>query len=80
MAATGTYAIIEEQFEAMFSVRSVPRLYNEAQLPLVKSLETAVRRVDVGVRWPPTCEDVSPGTGERPLVKTYQTEKTQYVL
>jgi hypothetical protein len=29
----------------MFSVQSVPRLYNEGQLPLEGSLETAVRRV-----------------------------------
>jgi hypothetical protein len=30
--------------EAVFSMRSVPRLYNEDQLPLRQSLETAVRR------------------------------------
>jgi hypothetical protein len=28
------------------------------------------------VRWPPACEDVSPGAGSGPLVKTQQTEKT----
>jgi hypothetical protein len=31
---TDTHAIIEELLEAVFSVRSVPRLYNEDQLPL----------------------------------------------
>jgi hypothetical protein len=30
-AATGTHATIEEQFEVMFSMRSVPRLYSEAE-------------------------------------------------
>jgi hypothetical protein len=48
--------------EAVFSARSVSRLYNEDQLPLRESLETAVRRVEVGVRWPPACEDVKPGS------------------
>jgi hypothetical protein len=45
MAATDTHATVEEMLEAMFSVRSVPRLYNEVQLSLEESLETAVRRV-----------------------------------
>jgi hypothetical protein len=31
--------------EDTFSVRSVPRLYDEDQLPLQESLESAVRRV-----------------------------------
>jgi hypothetical protein len=43
----------------MFSVRFVPRLYNEEQLRLQESLETAVRRVggwcetatSLGVEW-----------------------------
>jgi hypothetical protein len=34
MATTKTSATIEELFEAVFSVRSVPRLYNEDLLPL----------------------------------------------
>jgi hypothetical protein len=45
MAGTGTHAMTEELLEALFSVRSVPRLYNEDQLPLEQSLETPVRRV-----------------------------------
>jgi hypothetical protein len=53
MAATDTYATIEELLEAVFSVRSMPTLYNEVQLPLEKSLETAVRRVGV------SCETVA---------------------
>jgi hypothetical protein len=32
MAARDTHATIEELFEAVFSVRSVPRLYNKGQL------------------------------------------------
>jgi hypothetical protein len=37
----------------VFSVRSVPMLSNEDQLPLEQSLETAVIKQEVGVRWPP---------------------------
>jgi hypothetical protein len=44
MAATDTNATTE-LLEAVFSVRSVRRLYNEKQLRLRESLETAVRRV-----------------------------------
>jgi hypothetical protein len=44
MAATHTQATISELSETVFSVRPVPRLYNEGQLPLEESLETAVRR------------------------------------
>jgi hypothetical protein len=45
MAATDTHTTIEELLGAAFSVHSLPRLYNEGQLPLGGSLETAVRRV-----------------------------------
>jgi hypothetical protein len=45
MAATDTHAKTKELLEAVFSVRSVPRLYNESHLPLVSNLETAVKRV-----------------------------------
>jgi hypothetical protein len=34
MAATYIHARIEELLEAVFSVWSIPRLYNEGQLPL----------------------------------------------
>jgi hypothetical protein len=47
MAATDTHATIEELLEAVFTMRSVPRLYNEEQLRLRERLETAVRRVGV---------------------------------
>jgi hypothetical protein len=42
MAAADT---IQKLLEAVFSVRPVPRLYDEGQLPLVLSVETTVRRV-----------------------------------
>jgi hypothetical protein len=38
-AATGTFAAIEELWEAVFSVRAVPRPYNEDQPPLLESIE-----------------------------------------
>jgi hypothetical protein len=65
IAATDMYAILEETF----SVRSMPRLYNEDELPLQHSLEAAVRRVGGWLKWPPAFEDVSPGTEERPLLE-----------
>jgi hypothetical protein len=46
MAATDTHATIEELLVAVFSMQSVPMLNNEGQLPLQRSLETAVRRVE----------------------------------
>jgi hypothetical protein len=38
-------AVTVEVLDAMFSARSVPRPYNEEQLRLRESFETAVRRV-----------------------------------
>jgi hypothetical protein len=43
MAATDTHATIEENLEAMFSVRSVPRLYKKDQVALRVSRETVLR-------------------------------------
>jgi hypothetical protein len=54
--------LLDNFWKAVFSVGSVPRLYNEDQLLLRDSFETAVRRV--GGRM-----DVSPGAEERPLLK-----------
>jgi hypothetical protein len=56
MVATYRHITMKELLEVVFSVRSVPRLYNEGQLPLEESLETAMRRVGgrsqcSGVRW-----------------------------
>jgi hypothetical protein len=44
LAARDTHATIEEVLEEGFSVRSVPRLYNEDQWPERESAETAFRR------------------------------------
>jgi hypothetical protein len=38
-------ATVEELLGEVFSMRSVPRLYNEGQLQFRESLETEVRRV-----------------------------------
>jgi hypothetical protein len=48
MATTDTHETMKELLDAVFSVWSVQSLYNEDQLPLRKSLETAIRRVGVG--------------------------------
>jgi hypothetical protein len=53
MASTNMHATTAELLENVFSVRSMPRLYNEAQLLIVvgpsrvrvESLETAIKRV-----------------------------------
>jgi hypothetical protein len=57
MAATDMNKTIEEILEAMFSVQSVSRLYNEEQLRLQGSLETALRVVGV------SCETVASQQG-----------------
>jgi hypothetical protein len=70
MAATNMHATTEELLEAMFSVRSVPRLQNKEQLRLRESLETAVTKVggeceiaaSLGVSWSkesPASKDVN---------------------
>jgi hypothetical protein len=75
MATTDTHATTEELLEEMFSVRSVPKLYNEGQLPLlVLILETAVRRVGGWCEMAASLRGRKPGAGERPLVKIQQTE------
>jgi hypothetical protein len=63
MAVTDMHATVEELLEAVFSVLSVPKPYNE-QLRLQESLEKAVRRVG---GW---CEMVvSPGAEEYLLLE-----------
>jgi hypothetical protein len=44
MAAADTHETIKELLEAVFSLRSVPRLYDEEQLPLPVSQETLCRQ------------------------------------
>jgi hypothetical protein len=69
IAAKETHATIEEWWKAVFSIDSVPRLYNEDGLSLRDSLETIVRREKIGVRWSPARENASAGEEERPLLK-----------
>jgi hypothetical protein len=54
MAATDTHAAIKELLEAVFSLGSVPRLYNEDQLPLrvSKSRERESLQADSQLRVP----------------------------
>jgi hypothetical protein len=74
MAAAYTHATIEELLEAVFSMRSLPRLYKEEQLRLLATLGTAVRRVGCWCEMAARMQECEPGAGERPLVKTHQTE------
>jgi hypothetical protein len=55
--------------EDVFSVWSVPRLYNEDQLPL--------EELEVGVRWPPACENLSPGAEQRPLLEDVTKQRSE---
>jgi hypothetical protein len=74
--ATDTHATIEELFEAMFSVRSVPSTYNEDQMPLRKSLETVVRRVGRWCEIAASLQGCEPGSRELSTVgRCYQAEQ-----
>jgi hypothetical protein len=82
MAATDTHATIKELLETVFPVRSVPSLYNEHLVSLPVSRESVLRRQleeEIGVRWPPACEDVSPGAGERPPLEDVTKRNTEGV-
>jgi hypothetical protein len=57
----------KELLDAVFSVRSVPRLYNEDQLPLQESRDD--RRVGGWCEMVTACKDVSPGAEECPLLE-----------
>jgi hypothetical protein len=65
MVATDTHATLEEMLEAAFSVMSVPSLYNDDQLRLRNSLETAVRRVGGWCEMVASLRGWSPGTEDR---------------
>jgi hypothetical protein len=45
MVAMDLHATTEELLEVVSCVRSMPRLYNEGQLPLEESFDTTVKRV-----------------------------------
>jgi hypothetical protein len=72
MSATGTQATVDELLEAMFSVRSMPRLHNEDQMPLRESLETRVRRVG------DLCEVASSLRGREPCSRAMPTVGNRY--
>jgi hypothetical protein len=55
--------------EAVLSVRSIPRLYNENQLLYGRILRLQLEEGEVGVRWPPACEDMRLVAEERPLLE-----------
>jgi hypothetical protein len=54
---------MEEMLEVVFPVRSVPRLYRKAVC--------SESEYEVGMRWSPACEDVSPEAEERPPLEAY---------
>jgi hypothetical protein len=59
--------------EAVFSVRSVPRLYDEGQLPLRRSLETEVRRVEGSCEMAASLRGREPGNrGSSTVQRCYQ--------
>jgi hypothetical protein len=55
--------------EKVFYVGSVPRLYHEVQRDKSVAPEAVLRRQleekQVGVRWPPACEDVKPNVTQQ---------------
>jgi hypothetical protein len=64
-------ATIEELLGEVFCVRYMPRLYNEEQLRLRESLETAVKVVNTEAEEATELEAVT----RRQAVKTQKTEK-----
>jgi hypothetical protein len=82
MAEIDPHATIEELLEAMFSVRSVPRLYNEDQLPLRVSREGVCRQAILRRQLGGWCEmaaslrGLEPGSrGTSAVGRRYQTEQ-----
>jgi hypothetical protein len=66
IAATVKYATIEELLEAVFSVQSLPRLYNEIQLLYESKVWSRQLVSSNGVRQLPACKDRSPEAEEHP--------------
>jgi hypothetical protein len=64
--------------EVVFSLRSVPRLYNEDQLQLRESFETAAIKVGGWCEMAaPACEDASPEAEERPLMEAVTKQRNK---
>lgn len=71
-ASIDMHTTTKEKWEMVFSVQSVPRLYNEDQLPWAVNqwvLRQQLEEKEVSVRWPPACKDMSPQAEERPLME-----------
>jgi hypothetical protein len=76
MAERDTHATIEELLEAVFSMLSVPSLYNEDQLPLRESSENAVRRVAGSGEMAASLRGREPGSrGMTTIGRSYQAEQ-----
>jgi hypothetical protein len=43
----------------------------------MRALRRQVEEQEVGVRWPPACEDVSPGAEERPLLENVTKQRSE---
>jgi hypothetical protein len=59
-------AVMDELLEAMFSTRSMPRLYKGVSFSVCRVRSRRLGCSEVGVRWPPACTDVSSEAEERP--------------
>jgi hypothetical protein len=71
--AAGDAHAIEKWLEAVFSVRSAPRLYKEDQLPLRESFQTAVRGVGVWCETAASLRGLESGSRERSTIgRRYQ--------
>jgi hypothetical protein len=77
-------ATTEELLEAVYSVRSVPRLYKGVRFQPGTDWSETVRSLrlvssEVGVRRSPACKDVSPEVEERPLPRNVTENTGLYV-
>jgi hypothetical protein len=61
----------------VFSVRSVPRLYNEDQLPLRKSLEMAVRKVEGWCEMVASLREREPEAKQHPLLEVFARQHSE---
>jgi hypothetical protein len=73
--------IVEPQRETLLGNGSVTRnngvTVGSGILYAVRANNDVKQRVEVGVRWPPACEDASPGAGERPLLEDVTKQRSE---
>jgi hypothetical protein len=72
-----TQATKEEWLEAEFSVQSVPSYITRTSFRYERVLLRQLEKYEVGVRWPPACEDVSSEAGERPLLEDFAKQRSE---